>query len=212
MISIIEIPIERAHTKPNVLLGFSWTLLAAGVLLLAYSGYVIGDAFAYQRLEALKFNTPKVVNTPEHLRKNPPQPAIGEVVGELQIPRIGLKVIVVEGDSTKALRRAAGHIPNTALPGEPGNVVLAGHRDSFFRPLAKIRQGDRVTLNLPDQQFIYEVQSMQVVSPRDVSVLRRTTDRELTLITCYPFGYIGPAPNRFVVRAREIEPHVSSRE
>ena len=85
-------------------------------------------------------------------------------------------------------------------------MVIAGHRDSFFRPLAKIRLGDKVTFDVPDRRFQYEIESTQVVSLHDVSVLQRTRDRELTLITCFPFGYIGPAPSRLIVRAREIEP------
>jgi sortase A len=102
------------------------------------------------------------------------------------------------------LQRAVGHIPETALPGEMGNVVLAGHRDTFFRPLREVRPGDVITLKTPDGSFQYRVESTAVVPPSDVRVLQASSERTLTLITCFPFHYVGPAPNRYIVRAREV--------
>jgi sortase A len=139
-----------------------------------------------------------------NLRKTGETVAAGEVIGEIQIPRLRLKAIVAEGTSPRVLRRAVGHIPYTAMPGETGNIGLAGHRDSFFRALREIRGGDVVILRTMTQQFRYEVQSTRVVSPADTSVLSRSPTTELTLVTCFPFDYIGSAPNRFVVRARRI--------
>jgi sortase A len=130
--------------------------------------------------------------------------AVGEVIGEIRIPRLGLKAIVVEGESLRILRRAIGHVPGTAFPGDSGNVALAGHRDTFFRPLHDIHLGDSITFDAAGRQFRYEVESIQVVSPKEIKVLLPTTSRELTLITCFPFAYIGSAPNRFVVRATQV--------
>jgi sortase A len=96
-----------------------------------------------------------------------------------------------------------GHLAETALPGEMGNVVLAGHRDTFFRPLKGVQVGDAITLKTRDGDVTYEVESTRVVPPTDLSVLDSTGERTLTLITCFPFSYVGSAPNRFIVRARE---------
>jgi len=138
-------------------------------------------------------------------RPVPPGPvAPGESLGRLEVPRLGLEVIVAAGVDNKTLRRAAGHIPGTALPGETGNVGIAGHRDSFFRPLKDIAAGDQVVLTTPYGTFLYEVESTQIVGPRQVDVLDPTPEPALTLVTCYPFYYVGSAPKRFIVRAREI--------
>jgi sortase A len=175
----------------------SYFFLVVGLLALGYSAYVVGDAHAYQAYEQSKFEDASI--------KEPPTPLVeGGVVGEIQVPRLQLKAIVVQGDSHTILRRAVGHIPETALPGAPGNVVLAGHRDTFFRPLRNIRVGDAITLQTSDGAFQYLVESTEVVPASVVEVLKATNGRTLTLITCYPFDYIGPAPNRYVVRAREI--------
>jgi sortase A len=138
-------------------------------------------------------------------RPVPPGPiAPGESLGRLEVPRLGLEVIVAAGVDNKTLRRAAGHIPGTALPGETGNVGIAGHRDSFFRPLKDIAAGDQVVLTTPYGTFLYEVESTRIVGPRQVDVLDPTPEPALTLVTCYPFYYVGSAPKRFIVRAREI--------
>ena len=102
------------------------------------------------------------------------------------------------------MRRAVSHIPQTALPGEQGNVALAGHRDTFFRPPRNIRMGDAITFKTPDGAFQYVVESTAVVAASQVGVLASSDGRTLTLITCFPFDYLGSAPDRFVVRAREL--------
>lgn len=135
----------------------------------------------------------------------PHLPRIGEPVGEIEIPRLGLKAIILQGDSSQVLRRGVGHLPGTPMPGEWGNVGLAGHRDSFFRPLRQVRPGDIINLRTLGDQFQYRVESTRVISPADVEVLAPTTDeRELTLITCFPFNYVGAAPDRFIVRAVQV--------
>jgi sortase A len=126
------------------------------------------------------------------------------VIGELNVPRLGVKAVIVQGDSQRILRGAVGHIPNTSLPGQVGNVVLAGHRDTFFRPLRNIQAGDIITPKTAGGDFQYQVQSTAIVGPRHVEVLRSSGDNMLTLLTCFPFYYVGAAPNRFVVRARQF--------
>jgi sortase A len=127
--------------------------------------------------------------------------SVGDLVGRLDIPRLSLSTIVFEGDDRDVLERGAGHVSGTALPGDRGNAVLAAHRDTFFRPLRGIRVGDVVNVHSPSRDSVYIVQSARVVEPDEVEVLQPTTDQVLTLITCYPFRFIGPAPERFVVRA-----------
>ncbi|MGB8474763.1 MAG: class D sortase [Candidatus Acidiferrum sp.] len=173
--------------------------LTIGILALAYTGYVVVYAHTYQTIEQSKFENARPREVPHLLVQ-------GGVIGEIQVPRLGLKAIVVQGDSHTLLQRAVGHIPETALPGELGNVALAGHRDTFFRPLRHIRVGDAIAFKTHDGSFHYQVESTAVVPPTAVEVLNTSIGRTLTLITCFPFNYIGPAPKRFVVRAREVEP------
>jgi len=123
------------------------------------------------------------------------------LLGRIEIARLGLSAIVREGDDDATLSVAVGHIPGTAPLGERGNVALAGHRDSFFRPLRGIRLHDTIRISTPLRQDDYVVDSTQVVGPKDIRVLEATRDGRLTLVTCYPFGFVGHAPKRFIVRA-----------
>jgi sortase A len=125
----------------------------------------------------------------------------GDVVGQLDIPRLSLSAVVFEGADEDTLERGAGHLPGSALPGDRGNTVVAAHRDTFFRPLKSIRKGDVVKIHTRPKDSIYIVESARVVEPDEVDVLKPTAQPALTLITCYPFRYVGPAPERFVVRA-----------
>jgi sortase A len=185
-----------------------YALLAVGVFALSYAGYVIADAHAYQKNEQAKFES-KIPGTPRRVGSSQIQDrspvADGDPIGEMEISRLGLKAIFVQGDSPRILRHAVGHISGTAMPGDPGNVVLTGHRDTFFRPLRNVQKGDAITLRTPDGDFQYEVESTAVVPPSDVEVLEPSSERMLTLISCYPFYYVGPAPNRFIVRARQLD-------
>jgi sortase A len=122
-------------------------------------------------------------------------------VGRIEIPRLGVSAIVREGDDISTLRRSVGHIPDTVLPGESGNSGFAGHRDTFFRGLRDARAGDRITVTTADATLNYVIRNTRVVEPDDVSVLNPTPGQTLTLVTCYPFSYIGAAPKRFIVRA-----------
>jgi sortase A len=123
------------------------------------------------------------------------------VVGKLEIARLGVSVMVVEGVDDSDLKRAVGHIPGTALPGELGNVGIAGHRDTFFRPLRSIHCDDTITVSTLHGAYRYRVVSTNVVRPKDIQVLYPTGRDSLTLVTCFPFNYVGSAPKRFIVRA-----------
>lgn len=129
-----------------------------------------------------------------------------ELIGRIIIPRLGVQGIVKEGVDDKTLRRAVGHVPGTALPGEDGNVGLAAHRDTFFRGLKDVRKNDRIRIETSDGDYEYQVDSIRIVRPNDVEVLASTRDhRALTLVTCYPFYYVGNAPKRFIVRATQVQ-------
>jgi sortase A len=130
-------------------------------------------------------------------------PAVG-LIGRMEVPRLGLSAIVMEGTSASILRRAVGHIEGTALPGQAGNAGLSGHRDTFFRPLRKIEPNDIITLTTTEGEYRYRVLSTSIVGPDDVAVLDSTEDEILTLVTCYPFYFVGPAPSRFIVRAERV--------
>jgi sortase A len=126
------------------------------------------------------------------------------LVGRIDIPRLNLSALAREGVDTRTLRGSAGHVPGSALPGEPGNAAFAAHRDTFFRPLRGVRRGDEIAITTADGEFRYVVSGTRVVDPADVSVLRASSEPTLTLVTCYPFDYIGSAPQRFIVTAKLV--------
>lgn len=143
----------------------------------------------------------------------PPAPAPDVdplVLGLIEIPRIGVSAIVREGDDVATLAVAVGHVPGTARPGEHGNMALAGHRDSFFRALRHIRTGDTIRIRTAGLHYDYRVDSTEVVGPLETRVLGPTAETVLTLVTCYPFGFVGHAPDRFVVRASLSPPRIAS--
>lgn len=192
-------PVAKTPRKTSslILRAAYYIFLAGGAFGLGYAGYVIADAHTYQAIAQSKFESVSRADERHSLIE-------GGAIGEMEVRRLGLKAIFVQGDSPRILRHALGHIAETALPGEWGNVVLTGHRDTFFRPLRNIRQGDAITLTTVDGDFQYQVEWTAVVSPSDVQVLQSSSERTLTLITCFPFYYVGPAPKRFIVRARQI--------
>ena len=125
-------------------------------------------------------------------------------IGRLEIPRIGLSIVVAEGDDEKTLRMAVGHLSDTPLPWQEGNTALAGHRDTFFRPLRRIQTGDEIRFATRRGTFRYRVIRHTVVEPDELWVLDGSPSAALTLITCYPFDYVGPAPRRFIVHAERM--------
>jgi LPXTG-site transpeptidase (sortase) family protein len=134
----------------------------------------------------------------------PRQPVL-PFLGRLQIPRLDMSIMLLEGIDGATLRRGIGHIPGTAMPGEGGNTGIAGHRDTFFRGLSGIRRNDQITIQTLHSEYHYVVDSIMVVNPEYVNVLRDPGRPVLTLVTCYPFQLVGPAPKRFVVQASLTE-------
>jgi len=183
--------------RTDILRGACYFFLAFGILALGYAGFVFADSHAYQTLEMKKFKQASRLSEPHILVE-------GDVIGEIQVPRLRLNAIVVQGDSPASLRRAVGHLSNSALPGEWGNVALAGHRDTFFRPLRDIRLGDEIRFKTRERSFEYRVEWIEVVAPTDIRVLDSSSGHDLTLLTCFPIHFVGPAPKRLVVRAREV--------
>jgi len=175
-------------------------LTALGVALLGYCAVV----FVQSRLFQMKEERRLEMALPRAPSPSLPDPQTGALVGRLEIPRLGLSVMVVEGDGHADLKHAAGHIPGTALPWRDGNTGIAAHRDTYFRPLRSIRAGDAITLQTLSGTYTYRVLSTEIVGPRENQVLLPDGHDELTLVTCYPFYYIGPAPKRFIVRAEKI--------
>jgi sortase A len=165
----------------------------------------LASYFRGNRIEATS-KPPAPVQGPAQLPPSPAPLAGGVLIGRIEIPRLGLSTIVLQGDSDQVLRKGAGHIPSTSLPGGSGNVAIAGHRDTFFRPLKDIQQNDNITLATTAGTYHYRVDSVQVVGPSDTQVLAPSDQPSLTLVTCYPFYFVGSAPNRYIVHAQQIEP------
>jgi sortase A len=196
-----------------------WTqraLLACGVVLLGYTAFALVDAWIFQRREGR--NLDRLLSERRAASQAAPQPeaapppaaaekvAPGSLIGRIEIPRLLLSVVVIEGIDRTTLRRAVGHIPGTALPGRSGNVGLAGHRDTFFRPLKDLKVKDEILFSTLKGTFKFSVVSLTIVDPDDVGVLAASRDSVLTLVTCYPFYFVGPAPQRWIVRATQVSP------
>jgi sortase A len=182
---------------------FLWTGMAA----LAYVGCTLAYAEVYQRYQSWKFDREIAISTaiPEFNKEAAIGLRDGDVVGRLEIPRVGISVMVLQGTEEKALAAGAGHVPGTPLPGAEGNVAVAAHRDTFFRNLKDIRRGDSIRFSTRRQSYEYIVESMETVDPEDTRVIESRERQELTLITCYPFYYVGSAPKRFIVHAVPVE-------
>jgi len=194
------------HALQRILRWTHRVFIAVGVAVLGYCGFILADAWMFQRranadfdrhLEEARAVSAGITVIPAHVGSD-------GLIARIEIERIGLSAVVVEGTDRATLRRAAGHVVHTALPGQPGNIGIAGHRDTFFRPLRDILQNDVVTLTTLRGEFRYRVVSARVVVPTEVSVLTPTGDEVLTLITCYPFYFVGSAPSRFIVRAERV--------
>jgi sortase A len=183
--------------------------LVVGVLILGYCGFVLLDTKLYQANETRHFQQQIKDFAPGITSKGRVQeasfhPAAGKALGEIELTRIGVTAMILEGTDDRTLRRAVGHIPGTPLPGQPGNVAIAGHRDTFFRALRNVRQDDEITLLTLEGSYSYRVDSIMVVGPEDSQVLDNSGGDILTLVTCYPFYFVGPAPRRFIVQAQRI--------
>jgi sortase A len=193
--------------------------LVIAVVCLGLYGYAYVERVVYQNYESREFDralersatavaaSSDQIRSIGHPSRTSPKPS-GAVIGRLSVPRLHLSAMVREGVDRNTLLLAVGHIPATALPGEPGNVGVAGHRDSFFRGLRDLRKGDEIQFSTLQGGFTYMVESIIIVQPDNVAVLAPSTENMLTLVTCYPFSYVGSAPRRFVAKARQVAPQV----
>jgi LPXTG-site transpeptidase (sortase) family protein len=172
-------------------------LTGAGLLLLLYVCSQYLQMYASQRSLALEW---------QHQNARPENVVAGntDALIRLTIPHINLDAVVVEGASRKSLKLGPGHMQNSAVPGSSGNAVIVAHRDTFFRHLDDLKEGDEIDLQRRGEVFRFAVTGRRVVEPTDLSALQSSTSAELTLITCYPMHYVGPAPKRLVVVARLV--------
>jgi sortase A len=183
----------------------------AAVGMLGVSVFVFAQAHLYQTYLNSKFEEslhadPLLATLPAKVSPPLPTPMLNNssavpYVGRLQIPRLGVSTMLLEGIDDRTLRLGIGHIPGTAMPGQPGNVGIAGHRDTFFHRLSVLQRKDDIFLQTRDAKYHYVVDSMRIVEPEAADVLADIGRPALTLVTCYPFSFIGPAPKRFVVQA-----------
>lgn len=195
--------IVRGRVLQPILRWTQRSLFAGAMVLLGYVGFVEVDGWLYQRREALRLD--QVLGSIAVPQAGVPGASeTNGAIGRLEVPRLGVSVMVSEGVDAGTLGRAAGHIPGTALPGQPGNSAISAHRDTFFRPLRNIRGGDEILVTTPGGAYSYRVVSTRIVDPSNVSVLRADGSEVLTLVTCYPFYFIGAAPQRFIVRAERV--------
>jgi sortase A len=174
--------------------------LLVGVIAVGYGAYHFVARYVYQTVESWKFD-----RALQHLPALPPagMTQAAQPVVRVAVPRLKLSAMVMEGVDEGTLSMAVGHIPSTQLAGAPGNIGLAAHRDTLFRGLKDVKVGDEIVLNTLEREFVYRVTWYKVVAPSDVSVLEATPgEEEVTLVTCYPFFFVGNAPKRFIVRAR----------
>lgn len=203
--------------------GFRWLqggLLILGLLLVGHSSTTAIQAYRFQAATSGAFDialrdaaaAPSVTTGSQAQVAAPPaaEPSQraaepGTVLGRIEIPRLRMTAMVAEGVDERTLGRAVGHVPSTAQPGGAGNCGLAGHRDTFLRGLGKVRVDDVIHIVMLEDTIRYRVEWTEIVEPRRVDVLDSTATRSLTLVTCYPFAFVGHAPQRFIVRARQVE-------
>lgn len=192
------------------------TLIAAGVMcLVVYAVVEVGTAHYREQQASILTDAlatgvppgagPAAIGEPAASVRAEPAIEEGAAIGLLEIPRLGLSTPILSGEDERTLALGAGHLRDTPAPWEEGNSAVAGHRDGVFRPIRNIRVGDRIVVETLEGNFAYVVTDTRVVMPDDLSVLEPGETSVLTLITCYPFNYIGPAPKRFIVRAERLE-------
>lgn len=180
--------------------------LGVAFVTLTYAGATVAYAELYQRYQSWKFE-----HKPEALEFRAQTATLsdpvaeladlreGDVIGKLEVPRVGMSVMVLQGIGEGTLHAGVGHVPGTPLPGTDGNSSIAGHRDTFFRKLEGIRAGDRIRFSTVHGTSEFIVDSTEIVEPADTQVMESRGRPELTLITCYPFYFVGSAPHRFIV-------------
>lgn len=187
--------------------GLSLFLVALGLGLSVYVGSQYWEMYHTQKKLQAEWQKQMAMPNSPGLPRLPADAMLTRV----SIPKIGLDAIVVEGATHKQLSVGPAHITTTALPGEVGNAVITAHRDTFFRHIYELQKGDVIYVRRNGEVFKYEVTGKKIVKPEDLSVLKQTENAQLTLITCYPIYYIGPAPDRLVVFSRLVDHAVEMR-
>ena len=214
----IRVPLCRTTLRRS-----EYLFLIVGFLCLGYVGFTMAQAFVYQRYESYQLEQsilgqgatasgylqsllrPAEPPPPVSIRQAPPELVTDPgLIGRVEIQRLDISAMVREGVDAATLSRAVGHVSSTPRPGEAGNVAIAAHRDTFFRNVRYIRNGDRIRMVTPRGTYDYVVDSLKIVDPTEVKVLDPTPQPAITLVTCYPFNFIGSAPKRFIVRARQV--------
>jgi sortase A len=181
-----------------------WTrsfLFLLGALALSYVGFTLFHARNYQEVANSALEQQMHADEKREVSQSGFAAKQGDVLGRIEIPRLGMMVAIFEGTTSQTLGVGVGHIEGTALPGEPGNIGIAGHRDTYFRALKNIQMGDEIWIQTATGLSRYKVDRVQIVAPDDIRVLAPSAASAITLVTCYPFHFIGAAPKRFVVHA-----------
>jgi sortase A len=197
---------ERQNSPTRSYLLLHWTrnvLFLLGALAISYVGLMSLHARNYQEVANETLSDQIHAAGQSDLSPSASAAKEGDVLGRIEIPRLGVMVAILEGTKSRTLRVGVGHIVGTAFPGEPGNIGIAGHRDTYFRALKEIQSGDEIRIQTATGLSRYEVDQVQIVSPDDIHVLAPSETSAITLVTCYPFYFIGAAPQRFVVHAHK---------
>lgn len=189
--------------------GLAILLLVVGLGFIGYSGYQIWDTkqeqqAALEEVDRIIAQAPKEFTFDEEGKEVQFEAGIGDKIGKLLIPKIDANLPIVEGVDEKELKQGVGHYGGTSFPMQPGQIVLSGHRDTVFRRMAEIELGDELIVQMPYGEVTYIIEETEIVSADDLTVIRpEDYDEEvLTLTTCYPFRFIGDAPDRFIVYAK----------
>jgi sortase A len=189
-----------------MLLNVQRCLWAIGFIVLGYCGMAWFSARLHQSEGSAELDRLRTTQQSDDVRTT--TPPHGGLVGRMEIPRLHLSAVIFEGTDEPVLSEGVGHLTGSALPGHKGNVVLAGHRDSFFRALRNIKGGDVVDVDTEQGSRRYVVRTTRIIQPTQIEVLEPTKKPTLTLVTCYPFYYVGHAPKRFIVQGTlaEVQP------
>jgi sortase A len=227
MVSMGLLKVPQAKMRNRLRWVVSLALLTVGVVALSYCGIVLFEAKQHQADQSRRFDqalgeaqgagsdtevrgtspAPSVISEGGPVRSgNLTQAAATDVpLGRIEVKSLGIMAMIEEGTAGATLQQAVGHILGTPLPGRPGNAGLAGHRDTFFRNLRNIHEADEITVTTLSGTYRYRVVLISIVEPSDTTVLAKSEESILTLVTCYPFSFVGFAPKRFIVRASLIE-------
>lgn len=202
-----KLAIRQFFSREHPFARRSWSLVLVlvGVVLLSYVGYSYFSMYHEQQRLARKWEEQQ--RQPQSSSPDSSATPVTQDDGltRVSIPKISLDAIIVEGTTHKQLKLGPGHVKNTPIPGETGNSVISAHRDTFFRHIYELAKGDDIIVKRLGRTFTYQVVTKKIVEPDDTSVLAPSTDARITLITCYPIYYIGPAPKRLIVTAKLVE-------